>query len=61
MSKLDTKLLKLVKQGFVPQPGGQAEPVAGASQMTAGMRAHVDPSMANAWTHRSTVCRWTRQ
>jgi len=46
MSKLDTKLLKLVKQGFVPQPGGQAEPVAGAGPMTAGMVAPMgDPSM----------------
>lgn len=46
MRVLDTKLLKLVKQGFVPQPGGQAEPVAGASQMTAGMAAPMgDPSM----------------
>lgn len=45
MSKLNMQLLKLVKQGFVPQPGGQGEPVAGASQMTAGMGAPMgDPA-----------------
>jgi hypothetical protein len=36
---LDMELLKLVKQGFVPMPGGQTEPVAGASPMTAAMGA----------------------
>lgn len=30
-------LSQLQKRSFVPMPGGQAEPVAGASQMTAGM------------------------
>jgi len=34
------------KHAFVPMPGGQAEPVAGASQMTAGMAAPMgDPAM----------------
>lgn len=34
---LNLKLLEQVKEGFVPMPGGQTEPVAGASQMTAAM------------------------
>lgn len=42
METLDKSLLYAVqhgfeKQSFVPMPGGQAEPVAGASPMTAGM------------------------
>jgi len=50
MHKLNKELLTLVKQSFVPMPGGMAEPVAGASQMTAGMvapmgGAPMDPSM----------------
>jgi len=50
MHKLNKELLTLVKQSFVPMPGGMAEPVAGASQMTAGMAAPMggapmDPSM----------------
>lgn len=40
MEKLDRKLLMQVKRAFVPQGGG-AEPVAGASQMTAAMGAPV--------------------
>ena len=39
MDKLDRALLAEVKRAFVPQPGGATEPVAGASQMTAGMSA----------------------
>ena len=35
MSKLNMSLLQEVKQAFVPQPGGQTEPVAGAGPMTA--------------------------
>jgi len=51
MTKLDRELLRQVKLGFVPQPGGQAEPVAGAGPMTAGMvapmgGAPMDPAMA---------------
>lgn len=51
MTTLDTKLLQqvkqaLAKQAFVPMPGGQAEPVAGAGPMTAGMVAPMgDPGM----------------
>ena len=37
MQKLNQDLLNLVKRSFVPMPGGQAEPVAGAGQMTAGL------------------------
>lgn len=37
MQKLNRELLAQVKRAFVAQPGGQGEPVAGASQMTAGM------------------------
>lgn len=42
MEKLDNNLLFAVQRGFqksafVPMPGGQTEPVAGASPMTAGM------------------------
>jgi len=45
MEQLNFELLRQVKQAFVPR-GGQAEPVAGASQMTAGMGAPVggDPN-----------------
>lgn len=39
MSKLNMALLREVKTAFVPQPGGQGEPVAGASPMTAAMGA----------------------
>ncbi len=45
MTKLNRDLLTLVKQGFVPQPGGAAEPAAGAGPMTAGMAAPMDPGM----------------
>ena len=37
METLDRSLLQIVKQGFVPMAGGGAEPVAGASDMTAAM------------------------
>jgi len=43
METLDHGLLELVKEGFVPMPGGQAEPVAGASQMTAGLAGPMQP------------------
>ena len=39
MAKLNKELLMMVKQGFIPMPGGMAEPVAGAGPMTAGMAA----------------------
>lgn len=47
MGNLDYKLLDLVKKGFVPMPGGQTEPVAGASMATAAMGAPIggDPGM----------------
>jgi hypothetical protein len=41
MIKLNSDLLALVKKGFVPMPGGMAEPVAGAGMMTA---AHIPVS-----------------
>ena len=48
MDRLDHLLLQTVlrgfsKQAFMPMPGGQGEPAAGASPMTAGKigRAHV--------------------
>ena len=53
METLNYDLLKDVKDGFskksfVPMPGGQTEPVAGASAMTAGMTAPMggDPMAA---------------
>lgn len=55
MRKLDHKLLQLVKQSFVPSGQSQAEPVAGAGPMTAGLANPVggdpaamgmDPAMA---------------
>ena len=39
MTRLNRDLLSMVKKGFVPMPGGQTEPVAGASPMTAAMGA----------------------
>jgi len=51
METLDYNLLRRVQEGlrvkraFVPMPGGQAEPVAGASQMTAGMGAPMGAPM----------------
>ena len=49
---LDNESLMEVKRGFVPMPGGQTEPVAGAGMMTAaqaapmgGMPAGGDPAM----------------
>ena len=50
MSKLNMALLREVKQAFVPQPGGQGEPAAGASPMTAAMGAPMggDPNAAAA-------------
>lgn len=40
---MDNKLLSQIKRAFVPMPGGQHQPVAGASPMTAGMNAPVGP------------------
>jgi len=51
MQKLDHKLLDLVKNGFVPMPGGQGEPVSGASEMTAGLASGgmgMDPAAGGA-------------
>lgn len=48
MQKLNRQLLADVKQAFVPMPGGQTEPVAGASQLTAAAGAPMggDPAAA---------------
>ena len=40
---LNLDLLEEVKQAFVPMPGGQAEPVAGAGMMTAAQVAPMGP------------------
>jgi hypothetical protein len=47
-NKLNKELLAEVKKAFVPMPGGQAEPVAGAGQMTAGLAGPMggDPAAA---------------